>query len=390
MSSVVFTSYAQADRRDSYLGKFVNEFRKTLGGFQGITGEEEIEKLAFFDRDMPGGEDWSPTIIGEMNNARVLICLLSHTYLRRPWCGRELQVFLDRINTLNLPAGNSARFIFPIWWQKPTKPRPLPSRLARLNWRDPKYPRRYDEGGVWGLYRKEIRRDYRAMADRLAELVHETLEAAQQLPPGVPVADVEQIRNAFDEQQEFDVRLLALTTNGDAWQPGPNDMSVAKAAEEAARKLQIFIRPIEQAVGLAAGLQQAQADQQIILLTVDANLATSAALVELDALNLPNLAVLLVESATPSMGPDAWLSRIGLQQGALAKAKTVGFFRVAGPGALAAEMQLLLDDAGTRLSAAPQPAKAEDPGLANLVRINDGINLDAQPHLASPGTSPSR
>lgn len=389
MTSVVFTSYAQTDS-DKYLVDFVKEFRNTLGGFQGVHDKDERQKIAFFDRDVPGGDKWSDTIIAAMSTAQVLVCLMSHTYLRRPWCGRELQVFLDRNAALHLPAGVSARFIFPIWWQKPTKPRPLPSQLDKLNWKDPKYPKRYAEGGVWGIARNGKGPDFRRMADRLAELVHETLEGAYQLPPGIAVADIEQIQNAFDEQQEFDVRLLALTTNGDAWQPGPNDLSVAKAAEDTARKLQIFIRPVDQAAGLAAGLQKAQTDQQIILLIVDAALAASVALAELDALDLPNLAVLLVESATPAMGPEAWLTRMGLQQGALAKAKTVGFFRVAGPGALAAEMQLLLDDAGTRLSSVAQPAKAEDPGLADRVRINDGINLAAQPILASPGTSPSR
>ena len=225
------------------------------------------------------------------------------------------------------------------------------------------------------------------MADRLAELVYETLEGQPQLPPGVAVANVEQIRNAFDEQQEFDVRLLALATGGDAWQPLSGGITVATAAEQAALKLQIFIRPVDQAPGLGPGLQKAQAEQQIILLVVDADLGLIPALAQIDALNLPNLAVLLVESTAPASGADAWLARIGLQQGALSRAKENGFFHTAGPATLASEMQLLLDEAGSRLSAAAQPAKAESPGVADRVRVTDGINLDAQPHLAGPGSS---
>lgn len=384
MPSVVFTSYAQADR-EPYLAKFVDDFRETLGGFQGIHDKEERKKLAFFDRDIVGGEKWSNAIVSALQDARVLVCLLSHTYLRRPWCGRELQVFLERSDALHLPAGASARFIFPVWWQKPQKPRPLPRRLAELNWRDPQYPKRYDEGGIWSLYRKGKAKDYRAMADRLAELVHEALEGALQLPPGAAVADIKQIQNAFDEQQDFDARLLTLTTGGDEWQPGPTDDPLKDAAEEAARKLQIFIRPVDQAQGLAAGLNKAQAEKQIILLAVDANLPTSAALTELNSLALPNLAVLLVQSGSTKTFDD-WLAATGLPPGALAKAKANGLVRVPVAGTLASEMQVLLDAAGTRLSAETPPAKAIDAAITDRAKSNEGIDLEEQPILAGPGT----
>jgi hypothetical protein len=382
MASPVFTSYAQADR-DKALEKFVWEFRNTLGGFQGVNGDEERQKLAFFDRDLPGGEKWSAAILEAVREAGVLVCLVSHTYLRRPWCGRELQVFLERSKAL--PVGTQARFIFPIWWQKPKKPRPLPSRLDQWNWRDPSYPKRYVEGGVWNLERKGWRKDFLAMADRLAELVHEALETATPLPAGAVINNIEDILNAFDEQQDFDARLLALTTNGDAWQPGPTDVSVARAAEDASRRLEIFVRPLDHAAGLEAGLHKAQTEQQIIVVVLDAKLAPTAALATVNRLNLPNLAVLLVESAVPLRGAEAWLASTGLPSGSLAAAKDVGLFRVAAPGALAAEMQILLDAAGTRLSAVPKPAKADDPDLASRVRAEKGIDVTAQPHLAGPG-----
>jgi hypothetical protein len=388
-SSPVFASYAQADR-DKHLDKFVTDFWRQLGGFQGVANIEERKKLVFFDRDsLQAGERWSPKIIEALRHARVLICLMSHTYLRRPWCGRELEMFLQRHESLQLPAATSVRFIFPIWWQKPKKPRPLPKRLDRLNWQDPGYPPRYPEGGVQNLARKQLWTQFQTMVDHLANLVHETLEGAQQLPPGAVVAEIEEIVNAFDEQQPFDVRLLALTTGGDAWQPGPMDVTVAKAADEAARKLEIFVRSIEQGMGLAVGLEKAQSERQIILLVVDANLQPlPAALATVNGLTLPNLAVLLVDAAASALDVEVWLAGSGLQSGAVASAKAKGLLRVAGPGALAAEMQLLLDEAGRRLSAVSEPAKAVDLNLAERARTVDGINLDVQPQLVGPGDSP--
>lgn len=53
MASPLFTSFAQSDR-DKALEKFVWEFRNTLGGFQRVNGAEERQKLAFFNRDLPG------------------------------------------------------------------------------------------------------------------------------------------------------------------------------------------------------------------------------------------------------------------------------------------------------------------------------------------------
>ena len=43
----------------------------------------------------------------------------------------------------------------------------------------------------------------------------ETLSGAHHLPPGDAIANISEIANAFDEQQAFDIRLLALTTGGD-------------------------------------------------------------------------------------------------------------------------------------------------------------------------------
>jgi hypothetical protein len=296
-------------------------------------------------------------------------------------------MFLQRHESLQSTAATSARFIFPIWWQKPKKPRTLPKRLDQFNWQDPNYPPRYPEGGVQNLARKQLWTQFRAMADRLAELVHETLDGAPQLPPGVIVAEIEEIANAFDEQHDFDVRLLALTTGGDAWQPGPMDLTVAKAADEAARKLEIFVRPIEQGMGLAVGLQKAQSERQIILLVVDANLEPPATLAAVNKLTLPNLAVLLVDAVASALEVEAWLVGSGLQTGAVASAKAKGLLRVAGAGALATEMQLLLDEAGRRLSAVSEPAKAVDLNLAERARTEHGINLDVQPQLVGPGGS---
>jgi hypothetical protein len=121
----VFASYAQADR-ERHLERFIREFREELRSRMG----PDSSGMVFFDRDeVQAGHPWSRTVIEAANNAQVLLCLMSPTYLGREWCGRELEIFVRRYKRLPAQA-MQARFIFPIWWQIPPTARPLPSKLG--------------------------------------------------------------------------------------------------------------------------------------------------------------------------------------------------------------------------------------------------------------------
>lgn len=375
----VFASYAQADR-ERYLEKFVTEFREELGG---LLGKVDRAAVVFFDRDgLKAGDAFSPAILEALRHAQALVCLMSPTYLGREWCGRELEMFVRRIGGLQLPAGVAARFIFPIWWQMPATPRPLPARLSQFQYRDAEFPARYETLGAKGLARKRYWAQFDQLVDRLARLIAETLSGPHQLPPGEAVEDITQIANAFDEQQPLDVRMLALTTGGAAWRPGATDLTVGEAAAQAARNLQIFVRPVELGGGLDAGLKKAQSEQQVVLLVSDAATVADAVLMEINGMDLANLAVLLVDTGAPAVGADAWLAR--MPTGGLARARFAGTLRVAGSGALAAEMQVTIDEARRRLRSTQPAQRAEDAGLASRAH-QQGIEIDVQPHLVGPG-----
>lgn len=372
----VFASYAQADR-EKHLEKFVTSLRDELGG---LLGEVDRTGVVFFDRDgLKAGDPFTPAIVEALRHARVLVCLMSPTYFGREWCGRELEMFLRRFDELAPPGG---RFIFPIWWQMPATPRPLPDRIGKFHYRDAEFPPNYETLGVKGLARRQFWGQFDRLVGRLAQLIAETIEGAQQLPPGEEVADITQIANAFDQQQPLDVRMLALTTGGAAWQPGALDFSVADAAALAAQNLKIFIRPVELAAGVAAGLEKAQSEKQVILLVVEAAALPNEELKKINGLVLPHLAVLLVDAETPPVGVEAWLAR--LPAGALGRAKEAGTLRVAGPGALAAELQRTIDDARRRLRCAEPAQRAEDAELVRRAQ-KEGIDLNMQPQLSGPG-----
>ena len=100
----VFTSYAQADR-EKYLERFVDDLREQIGSHLGLA---DRTRIVFFDRDdLKAGDEWSSTIVEALRNAKVLVCLMSPTYLGREWCGRELEIFLSRLSAFQPPTGIS-------------------------------------------------------------------------------------------------------------------------------------------------------------------------------------------------------------------------------------------------------------------------------------------
>lgn len=198
------------------------------------------------------------------------------------------------------------------------------------------------------------------------------------------VADINEIANAFDEQQDYDIRLLALTTGGIAWKPpGATDPSIADAAAQSARRLQIFIRPVEIDGNPLAGLQKAQDERQVILLVVDSACLPDTIHKQVDRLDLPNLAVLVVNSNGSAVSAEAWIAGLPVD-GAFSQAKAAGLVKAATPGALANELELLIDEARRRIRSCKSGARAVDAELA-LLAEEQGIDIGCQPHLSGPG-----
>lgn len=383
MPHIVFTSYAQRDR-DRYLDSFVKELDEELRG--AIPGHA-LGELMFFDRvDVQAGERWSDRIIAAVNEAHLLLCLMSPTYFTRPWCGRELQAFIDRERRAQPPLSGGP-FIVPIWWRKPSSPRPLPSRLGQFNHRSAGFPKAYDDDGVRGLARQGKRTQVRRVVDTLVRLIEESFARPGRLPPGQPIQKVEDILNAFDEQQPFDVRLLTLAAGGDAFKPSALDPTIAVAAETVAERLCVFVRAVETGPGLEAALQRARAEQQVLLLVVDTSGPPDAVQQQINALELPNLALLLLGSGGPGMDAASWFA--AFPPGSMGRAQAAGLVRVALPGELAAQLERLVDESRRRMMASAPAAKVQAPEIAERERLQ-GIPTEAVSNLSGPGAERTR
>lgn len=375
---LVFTSYAQLDR-DQYLERFIADFRREL---QVLTAIPDTKQLVFFDRDgVAAGDRWSQKILNTINVSDILLCLMSPAYFTRDWCARELEAFLRRMSRLQ-PTAAQSRFIFPVWWQVPVTPRPLPARLSQYHYRDAQFPPAYESAGIRPLARQRRWAQVQRIAGRLAEVVARTHAEPHRLPPGVAVRDILEITNAFDEQQPYDVRMLALTPGGDAWVPSTSDQSIGDAATETARRLQVFIRRIETGPKLLERLRTAQGQSQVLLMIADAAQPPDQLVKRINRAQLSNIALLLVDATTPTVGADSWFAR--LPSGSFSQARDAGLMRVALAGEMRPQIERLIDEARRKLIGATPPLRVEDAELAQKA-LTSGISINQQPNLVGPG-----
>ena len=374
----VFASYAQRDY-NKQLRKFVEDLATELDS-QTVG---DAATVVFFDRKgVHAGEKWSDVIIDAVSETGVLVCLMTPRYFTRPWCGRELQTFLDR--TSALPPHVKPRFIFPIWWQRPAGQRTIPKRLLEYLNTDDGYPAEYATTGVRELALEGKRIKLGKLVRRLAALITQALETAPQLPRATPVPDVEDIMNAFDEQQPYDVRVVSLTQGGDAWRPTTGEPTIAEALDTTAENLTVFIRKADTGPNLAASLRKAQDEQQVILLIADAVAPPDQTVRDINAMKeLTNLSILLMDVGTPSVGAETWLGRF--DPGAFAAAQAEGRFGLATSGNLSKEMEKTVYRSRSLVIGRAKTAPVRDDRLVEQAR-EQGISVAAQPNLSGPAT----
>jgi hypothetical protein len=196
------------------------------------------------------------------------------------------------------------------------------------------------------------------------------------------VRDILEITNAFDEQQPYDVRMLALTPGGDAWVPSTSDQSIGDAATETARRLQVFIRRIETGPKLLERLRTAQGQSQVLLMIADAAQPPDQLVKRINRAQLSNIALLLVDATTPTVGADSWFAR--LPSGSFSQARDAGLMRVALAGEMRPQIERLIDEARRKLIGATPPLRVEDAELAQKA-LTSGISINQQPNLVGPG-----
>ena len=76
-------------RSDPYFKLFVNRLNQRVRQLTGSIG--------FFDRSsINAGDDWSDELAESLRTSKTIVCLYSPTYFFSDYCGKEMQVLLER------------------------------------------------------------------------------------------------------------------------------------------------------------------------------------------------------------------------------------------------------------------------------------------------------
>lgn len=256
-----FTSYARADNDRSTLTDVARdlgtEVRKKLG-------LDKDEGVAFFDEhDITTGDEWDETLRDAANRARVLVCMCSRTFLTRPHCAKEFEIFRRRLEA----DPEHAPVIVPIVWEPAT----LPAALSRYQVTDDRLPKKYQRTGLRGLRRLKSKRDkYLLAVDGLSALIAEKIRQPQ-LKPLDDVPSFAALPDGFHDpgQRSFGCAAIVLHPDGEGWRLDPfNDpvgLLLGRAAENAGLSLRLIARGVDVAAELPTDPQQ----EHLLVVTTD-------------------------------------------------------------------------------------------------------------------------
>jgi FxsC-like protein len=193
MAPWFFLSYG---RRDDIGGAYVSFFWEKLAEAvaqkAGLPSDIPKEEVGFFDRSaIEPGDHWRAEIAGALRTCRALVCLLSPSYLRSEYCGKEIKAFTER---LAKQGGSASSLVLPILWDRPAKVlRDLPPVLAEIQFPHKEFGEAYAQEGLAYLVR---RRKHDGFVHKFAERL---VRAAEEFPlsESDDLPDLKTIDNAF-------------------------------------------------------------------------------------------------------------------------------------------------------------------------------------------------
>jgi hypothetical protein len=124
-------SYARKDamigeppQPDPHFDTFVRRLDQRVRQITGSSG--------FVDRaDIQPGQEWPDELAEALRTAHTMVCLYSPAYFQGGYCGKEMQVFLDRRqNYIRANAGKRPANIIPVLASGPSADSTDPSRYS--------------------------------------------------------------------------------------------------------------------------------------------------------------------------------------------------------------------------------------------------------------------
>lgn len=198
MTHWFFLSYARDNLDGGYLEKFFDELNSTI---RHMTTPSE-SKDGFLDvRNVKLGEDWSDALGAALQNSRVFVSVYSPAYFVKENCGREWQIFSERLAAYSAtlpPHAKRPALMMPVLWLPESDwPSPLPEAASAVQYKHSDFGEVYARVGLWQLIKnKKYHTHYLSFLDSFAKKL---LTAARDhsLPPHQHPPPFKYAKNAF-------------------------------------------------------------------------------------------------------------------------------------------------------------------------------------------------
>jgi hypothetical protein len=165
-----FLSYARNDRENdkhACISRFYEDLDERVRGLKTI----REGSAGFFDgQSIQQGADWSNMLGQSLNNCRALLCMYSPAYFISEYCGKEWQVFTERIQSAYPESPPPTPLILPILFYSPEDIKPLPEAVSKIQYMDDDYPEAYRKNGLrYMMIRTDQDNNYRDFLDACVE-----------------------------------------------------------------------------------------------------------------------------------------------------------------------------------------------------------------------------
>jgi hypothetical protein len=409
MSYLFFFSYARANTKQQQDSELVTRFVEALQSDVDQITAGSGEEICFFDRtDIEAGSIWPSDLSDALRTARVGVCLYSPHYFASKWCGKELQVFLNRASVTALePGGPTPTAIVPVIWIPALQG--LPAPLKDIQTHDAAFPASYRQLGLRQTMRIGSPADFATIVNALAHRIVSATRASSL--PTLPSLDLDTVPSTWDTTTNADPAshkkgcitktcFIYAAKDGWDWKPYESNQTIGAIAQQVSGELGLKYEEISCNASLPARLTETRDnDVPTVLFADPSSFAISSIETPLrayDGLYLLNCGLIVPwERATPPPATDPrWhhvCTRVCPQKAAAPppfhewlstatfldlKSKTVAVIE-------GIRGQLLKRILGSN---APIVLKAESPQLTKQAQEQQGLRLDIAPQLVSTGS----
>lgn len=153
------------------------------------------------------GDDWAAKIATAINNSEVLVLMVSPNCFKSHWCGKELGVFIKRLEEFRYTGGGDKirggwRPIIPVIWVPWIKGQEPPV-LKSFQWTDRRLPDEYRREGLLHLLRcgDRFQSEYRVVVRQIARRITD-ISSECVLPSLDRDLEWDTLKNAFEINSE--------------------------------------------------------------------------------------------------------------------------------------------------------------------------------------------